>query len=273
MSITSTSDYIENLAQPHEANVRKDARIATAQNDQQASQAEAAAAAITAEAQRDSAIKRAGFEAETNKAAATAAQAGPLAEAEAKRAVVTAETEIANLEAQREARRLETSVQKPADAKAYATRALAEADRDATIANAEAQAAQTSKIGEAEATATRARGTAEADVLELKGKAEGAALTARAQGLSEHQDAVIAQQVAALLPEIVRAIADPLGKIDNMTVLSGAEGVTGTIANVATQAAVLIPTLMSLTKGLMPASSDDSAAAAPAVAIQEASGV
>lgn len=250
--IDDPTGYIRNLAQPHIASVQRDARIATAQNDQEASQAEAAAQAIKAEAVRDSAIKQAGFRAETEKASAISAQAGPLATAEAKKAVVVAETSVAELEAGREAKVLETTVRKPADAAAYRMVTEATAARDAAILKAEAEAAQAEKLGAAQARATLARGTAEADVLRAKGEAEGAAIKARSEALAQNQEAVIAQQVAQALPDIVRAIAEPLSGIGNMTVLNGAEGVTSTFANVAAQAAAIVPALLNLTKGAVP---------------------
>lgn len=252
--IDDPTGYIRNLAQPHIASVQRDARIATAQSDQEATQAEAASRAIKAEAERDSSIKQAGFRAETEKATAISAQAGPLATAEAKRAVVVAETSVAELEAEREAKVLETTVRKPADAAAYRMVTEATAARDAAILKAEAEAAQAEKLGAAQARATLARGTAEADVLRAKGEAEGAAIKARSDALAQNQEAVIAQQVAQALPDIVRAIAEPLGGIGNLTVLNGAEGVTSTFANVAAQAAAVVPALLNLTKSAVPTS-------------------
>ena len=64
-------------------------------------------------------IKQAGYQAEIDQASAHAQQAGPLAEATAHQNVVVEETRVAELEAQREEQRLQASVGKPADAKAY----------------------------------------------------------------------------------------------------------------------------------------------------------
>ena len=102
-------------------------------------------------------------------------------------------------------------------------------------------AEQAKLVGTAKAEATRATGQAEADVLAARGKAEAAAIKARAEALAEGQEAVIAQQVAERLPEIVRAAAEPLGKIQNLTVLDGASGVTGVIGEVLGQVATILP--------------------------------
>ena len=84
-------------------------------------------------------IKQAGYQAEIDKAAAQAQQAGPLADASARQEVVVEETKVAELEAQREEQRLQATVRKPADAKAYEQVTLAKAERDARISGAEAE--------------------------------------------------------------------------------------------------------------------------------------
>ena len=100
-SITSPSDYIENLAVPHQAEVEQNARIARAQADQTAVAQEQTAQAQIAESIRSTEIKKAGFQAEIDRAQKQAAQQGPLAEAQARQAVVEQETRVAELQAQR----------------------------------------------------------------------------------------------------------------------------------------------------------------------------
>src|SRR5580693_811087 len=90
--IEDSSGYINNLAAPHAAAVASQARIAAAKADQQASEREQEAAALKAEYTRDTSIKQAGFSAETEQAKAKAAQAGPLAEAQAAQEVTEQQT-------------------------------------------------------------------------------------------------------------------------------------------------------------------------------------
>lgn len=234
--IDDPTGYIQNLAKPHIAQVQRSARIAEATNNQAAAESEAAASAEIAAAQRASAIKQAGYTAEVQQAQAKAAQAGPLAEAQAQQDVVRQQTAVAELEAERTERQLDATVRKPADAANYQHIKQAEANRQATILGAQAeaervklsagaQAAQTQQIGLAEGASIAARGQAEAAVAAAKGEAEGRALKARAEGLAANQDAVIGQQIASQVPEIVRAAASAFGNVENMTVLNGAEGV------------------------------------------------
>ena len=80
--IEDGTGYINNIAAPFAAAVASQARIASAHADQEATQQEQAAQALKAEYERDTAIKTAGFTAETEQARAAASQAGPLAGAQ-----------------------------------------------------------------------------------------------------------------------------------------------------------------------------------------------
>src|SRR6266700_3255428 len=138
--IEDASGYINNLAAPHASAVASQARIAQAKADQEATERELEAAAMKAQFERDTAIKRAGFIAETEEAHARAAQSGPLAEAQAKQQVIQQQTALAQHEAELAAQRLEADVRRPADAEAYRKRTIAEADRDREQFAAEAEA-------------------------------------------------------------------------------------------------------------------------------------
>ena len=66
--IEDPSGYIQNLAAPHTASVQREARIAQAASDREASTAEQGADAQKALARRDSLIKQAGYQAEIDQA-------------------------------------------------------------------------------------------------------------------------------------------------------------------------------------------------------------
>ncbi|MEU0073561.1 SPFH domain-containing protein [Streptomyces sp. NPDC006332] len=265
--IEDPTGYIRNLAMPHAAAVQRDARIAQAEANRLATEAEQQSFARMAQATRDSEILQAGYQAERDKAGAKARQAGPLADAAARQEVVVQETRVAELEAQRREQQLQADVRKPADAKAYEKRTLAEAERDARISGAEAKAketelaaaaeatrvktaagaeaeatkargaataASTRATGEAEAAAAQARGLAEAEAAKARGLAEAEAIKARAAALAENQEAVVAQQLAENWPEIVKAGASAFGSVDNMVVLNGADGMAEMLAKALT---------------------------------------
>ncbi|TMD96557.1 MAG: flotillin family protein [Chloroflexi bacterium] len=237
--IDDPTGYIKSLAAPHAAAVQKEARIAQASADREATEQEQAAEALKAAARREAEIKKAGYQAEIDRAQREAAQAGPLAEQIARQRVVEEQTKVAELEAQRTEQALQAEVRKPADAEAYKQRTLAQAERDARISRAEAGAKETQKIrveadaqagstraiGTAQADATQARGLAEAKSTEARGLAEAAAIKARAEALAVNQEAVIAQQLAEQAVNIVAAAAKPVGDIDNLVVFNGTDGI------------------------------------------------
>jgi uncharacterized membrane protein YqiK len=266
--IHDPTGYIKNLALPHAAAVSREARIAQANADREATQAEQNADALKAAARRDSLIKQAGYQAEVDRASAEARQAGPLSEAGARQMVVVEETKVAELEAQREEQRLQASVRKPADAKAYEKVTLSRAERDARIAGAEAERQEvelhaqanaarvkleaeadaarvraeaaarsesTRQLGQADAAAISAKGLAEAEARQARGEAEAAAIKARADALAHNQDAVIGQQLAEQWPAIVEAAAKPFGAVDQMIVLNGAQGLSEALAQALSQ--------------------------------------
>ncbi len=266
--IEDNSGYIDNLSMPEAARVAKEARIAQAASDREATEREQEADALKVAARSESEIKQAQSRAEAQRAQAESEQAGPLAAATARQQVVVQETKVAQLEAQRTEQKLQAEVRKPADAEAYKKRTIAEADRDARISQAEAQAKETElsaaadarrtkleaeanatrtqQIGEAEADATRARGLAEGDATKAKGLAEAEAIRARAEALAQNQEAVIAQQIAEQLPQIVAEAAKAFGNIGQMTVLNGAEGVGQLFSQVLGMGAAAIPLLRSV---------------------------
>jgi flotillin len=129
--ISDDAGYIEALAQPHVAVARRDARIAAAQAEQAAAEQEQLSQARQADVARQVEVQKACYQAEIDRAQAQAAQAGPLAQAQASHQVIAAETGRAELQAVLTARQLASTVHAHADAEAYKIRTLAQADRDA----------------------------------------------------------------------------------------------------------------------------------------------
>src|SRR5215469_18765528 len=78
--------YIDAMAAPHNAAIRRQAQIAQAQAAQAAAEAQQESQRKQAEYARQTSIVQAQYKAEVDKAQAEAAQAGPLAQAEAQRA-------------------------------------------------------------------------------------------------------------------------------------------------------------------------------------------
>ncbi|MER8086536.1 SPFH domain-containing protein [Streptomyces sp. NPDC058316] len=219
--IDDATGYINNLAAPHAAAVASQARIAEAKADQEASQREQQAAALKAEYERDTAIKRAGFHAETEQYNARAAQAGPLAQAQASHEVIEEQTALAERQAALAAQRLEAEVRRPADAEAYRQRTLAEAARDRVKFEADGNAYTERTIAQAQADANSVRATSLRD---------------------GNQELIAANRIVENLPALADAAARGMSGAD-LTVLNGTSGVNEMAAGVVGQGLAILHAL------------------------------
>ncbi|MDF0529452.1 SPFH domain-containing protein [Tsukamurella sp. 8F] len=134
------SGYIEALAAPEVARVRREAAIAQAQADQASAEAQQESLRNQAGYERDTSLKRATIRSETDKANAEAAQAGPLAQATADRAIALERAKLAEAQAEQREKELVSEVVKPAEAEAQRTTIAAQADAEALRIQASAAA-------------------------------------------------------------------------------------------------------------------------------------
>jgi flotillin len=269
-SINDESGYVDLLGQQKLAIVERDARVAKAGADQEAAVREAEANQIKINAERDVELRRAEVLTQTAAAQARAGQAGPLAQAEAQQEVTRRQTELADLEAARTQKELLTSTIRPAEAEAEAVIRRAEGDKQAKIAAAQAEAERQKLAGQAEAAVIQVKGEAGAKVVEVnaraeaqrvtlegnaeaqitfnKGEAEAKALALRAEAFQKFNEAAIIQTVLGMLPEIVRAAAEPMSQIDNLTVLSndGASELVRNTTRTVTEASATVKGLTGL---------------------------
>ena len=256
--------YMDLIGQQETARRERDARMAKALADQEAAVREAEATQIKLNAQRDVSLRTAEVEALTASAEAKAAQAGPLAQAEAQQEVVRRQTELAQLEADRRQKELIATTVRPAEAEAEAQIRRAEGDKQSRIAAAQAEAERVKLAGQAEAAVQVTKGEAQARVTEVnaeaiakqttlegnaeagitftKGEAEAKALALRADAYRQFNEAAIISTVLAALPEIVRAAAEPMASIDSLTVLStdGASDVVKNATRTVTEASATV---------------------------------
>jgi len=269
-SINDERGYVDLLGLQKLAIVERDARMAKATADQEAAVREAEAQQIKINATRDVELRQAEVLTQTSAAEARAMQAGPLASAEAQQEVTRRQTELAELEAARKAKELLTTTIRPAEAEAEAIVRRAEGDRQAKIAAAQAEAERQKLAGQAEAAVIQVKGEAQARVVEVnaraeaqrvtlegnaeaeitfnKGEAEAKALALRAEAFKQFNEAAVIQTVLGMLPEIVRAAAEPMSQIDNLTVLSndGASELVRNTTRTVTEASATVKGLTGL---------------------------
>jgi flotillin len=103
---------------------------------------------------------------------------------------------------------------------------------------------------EGHAAAIRAQGEAEAAIIFQKGEAEAKAMNVKAEAYQEWNQAAVVDRLISNMAEVVRAMSEPLSKVDKITVVStgsdGAAGVnklTGDIAKIAAQVPALFEAL------------------------------
>ena len=250
-----------------EAEANKTQQIQTAEARKLGEQARLAAETAIAESEKDKELKLQAFrkEQETKRAESDAAyqiqenitskdvtstemDASVLREQRAKEVTeaqiqvqIAAEQkniELAQKRAERKAAELQETVVKPAEAAQRETELRAEAakiqaikeaqaEAEAKKLDAEAEAAMISQRGQAEAEAIAARGQAEAEAIRAKGLAEAEALEKKAEALAKMNEAGKLQMVMDILPAFAQAIAEPMSKIGNVTVIGGGESGSG----------------------------------------------
>src|SRR5216683_1833353 len=260
--------------QIQQANASREASVAKAAADQVRVKAETESLALQAESQRNLSLKKAAFDAEVKKQQATAdktydIQANLMQQQVVTEAVKVTEVEkqaqikVQQAEIQRRELELQATVQKAAEAERRRVETVAGAERQRLILEAQglADAAKERGIGDAEANRARglaeaeiirAKGLAEAEVIRAKGEAEADAMKVKAAAFHEYNQAAVLDKLLTGMPEIVRAIAEPLSKVDKVTIVStggtngvGASRLTGDIVNMVAQ----VPALFELLSG------------------------
>jgi len=282
--IRDTQGYLDALGKPRIAQVKRDAIIAQAEADRdatikssQATQAgqEAKFAADTriAEAQRDYQSNVAQYQAAVNQKKAESDLAYDLQKFKTGQLVKAEEVQVTIIEKQkqielqqqeimRRQKELEANVQKPADAERYKVETLANAKKfqleteaagaaSATKATGFANADVAKATGLAEAEANKARGLAEAAIIEAQGRAQAEAMRMKADSFKQYNEAAVIEMLVRVMPEIAGRISEPLSKTEKIVIINsgngpggGASKLTGDITQIISQ---LPPVLESLT--------------------------
>lgn len=130
-----------------------------------------------------------------------------------------------------------------AEARAEARKAEATAEAEAIKLKAEAEANAAAVSGEAKAKAISAVGLAEAEAIKAKGLAEAEAMEKKAEAYKKYTNAAMADKLIEKLPEIAKAIAEPLSQISDIKIYGG--GVDSIADNVPTVLAKVFDTVQS----------------------------
>lgn len=131
-----------------------------------------------------------------------------------------------------EEQKLNAAVRKKADADRYAAEQRADADLYSTQKRAEAdryqreqEAQATQTTADADAHAVKVRGEAEGDAARAKGVGEAEAIRAQGEAYNTMSNTyILAQQYIRVLPDMVRAAAEPLNRVDRITMYGEGNG-------------------------------------------------
>jgi flotillin len=270
--VRDKNEYITNMGRPDIARIRRDAEVATAeaerdiaikraesqraaavakaQADQERVFAETASLAKQAEANRDLDLKKAAFLEMTKKAQATADKSYEIETNVMQQRVIAesvkvqqiereAQVKVQEAEIERRERELIATVLKPAEIERQRIETIANAERQRFISEAEGRASS-----------IRAQGEAEAEIIFKKGEAEAKAMNVKAEAFQEYNQAAVLDKLITGMPEVVRALSEPLSKVDKVTIVStgngdaaGAYKLTGDITKIAAQVPALFEAL------------------------------
>lgn len=281
--IRDKEGYLDALGKPRTAQVKRDAVIGQAEADRDAAiksaqakqagkEAEYAADTKIKEAERDYNIQVAEYDKVANARRADADLAYDLQKNRTSQEVKAEEIQIEVVEKQkridvqemeikRREKELDAQIKKPAEAERYKVETAAKAQQFKFEAEARgegeakrqvgfAEADVVQRQGESEANANKARGLARADVIKAQGLSEAEAMRKKAESWKQYNQAAIAQMFIEALPEIARAISEPLTKTERMVIVNmggdggGASKVTKDVTNIIAQ---LPPVVESLT--------------------------
>ena len=130
--------------------------------------------------------------------------------------------------------------------KSEAERVIAETEKYKAIQDAEAKKAQAEAqryAAEQEAAGIKAKYDAEAAGIQAKGLAEAEAMEKKAEAMKKYGQAAILEMIVKVLPDVAKAVAEPLASIDKVTVFAGGDGSNGGVSGISAN----VPTVMAQT--------------------------
>lgn len=235
-------EQIRKSASIAKANAEKEVAIAQAQADNDANIEKVKARTAIAERENELAIKQSSLKMTEDTAKAKADAAYKIQEESSRKEieVYTQEADIAKREKEIELqakeaevaeKKLDAEVRKKAEAEKYAEMQKADADLYKRQKDAEAKLFEQEK----EAAAIRKQGEAEAEAIRQKGLAEAEALDKKAEAMAKYGQAAILEMLVGVLPDMAKAVAEPISAIDKVTVIGGdSNGVSDMAGNVPT---------------------------------------
>jgi len=270
--VRDKNEYITNMGRPDIARIRRDAEIATAEAerdtairraialreaavaksaaDQERVLAETQSLTKQAEAQRDLDVQKAQYTETAQRQQAQADKAYELQTNVMQQKVIAEQVKVQQIEKEAQVKVQEAEILRN-QAELTATvlkKSEIEAQRIGNMANAEK--ARIVAEAEGRATAIRTQGEAEASIIFQKGEAEAKAMNIKAEAYQEWSQAAVVDKLITNMADVVRAMSEPLAKVDKITIVStgdgkniGAHKLTGEMTEIAAQVPALFEAL------------------------------
>lgn len=258
--VSDTTGYLESLSKPIIAAAKRDAIVKQAEYDRDA-------AIFAAQARKDAEVAKLAADAEiagrnwkneelkansqigVNKVRAQADSSYELERHRLSQTVKQEEYKVKLIETQEQAKvqaeeikrkekELEATIVKPAEARKIQIQAEADAEHYRVLREADAKNEVKAKENELDAERVRLLGRSEADAMKEK-----------ASAYEQYNQAAMYQMIVDILPELTRNIAEPLSRIDKITLIGGTDGklgtyqITGQVADIIAQVPEVVKSL------------------------------
>ena len=270
--VRDKNEYIANMGRPDVARIRRDADVATAeaerdtaiqranaqreaavaraQADQDRVIAETASQARQAEAQRDLDIKKASYAEQSRRQQAQADKAYEIQTNIMQQQVTLEQVKVQQVEKEGQIKVQEAEITRHEKELIATILKEAEVNRQRIETLAAAEKSRLTTEAEGRAAAIRTQGEAEASIIFQKGEAEAKAMNVKAEAYQEWNQAAVLDKLLTNMADVVRAMAEPLAKVDKITIVStgengaaGANKITGDMTKIAAQVPALFEAL------------------------------
>jgi flotillin len=253
--VYDSQGYLEAVGKPRTAQVKRDALIGEARADEEAKRVQYEAETKIEEARKEFEIKKAEYDASVSQRKAESDLSYDLQRFKTQQKVKEEEirvdiverqmsTDLAEAEIARREKELFAEVVKPAEAERIRIERLAEAERFRLMTQAEG-----------EAQAITSKGLAEAEVIKHVGFSEAEAMQHKAEAWSMYNEAAVAQMFVEILPQMAKAVSEPLANTEKITIISqdgkttGANRIVGDVTSVISQLPAIVESLTGLKLG------------------------
>ncbi|HUI79507.1 MAG TPA: SPFH domain-containing protein [Bryobacteraceae bacterium] len=244
--VRDKNEYISNMGRPDVARIKRDADVAAAEADRDTAMRRAVAAreaavakaqadqervlaetlsqAKQAEAQRDLEVKKAAYAEMVKKQQAQADKAYDIQTNIMLQQVRAEEVTVMQVQKEHEVKVQDAEILRRDRELTATVLKQAEYERKRIETIAEAEKQRLIVEAEGKAASIRAQGEAEAEIIFKKGDAEARAMNVKAEAYQEFNQAAIVDKLITNMPEVVRALAAPLANVDKITIVSTGNG-------------------------------------------------